>query len=395
MRRQLGTLVLLATLPLAAPAVQVCDIDGQHVNPSHGGTTAGKTGLMRCREGEGGPVVREQELRNGVFMGIVRYFKGGVLQREHSVNERGNRDGLAREFAATAGPANPILREETLRNSTTVGLARSWFANGQLRRASFHGDDGREQAVAEFTSQGQLSELRCATAPQLAPAADDAMWCGHAGGTATVPTYAANGTLRGRLTHERGELRRRETLWENGKLRDQAEIGREGGVERSFSAEGVKRREAQWIAQADSAGRARRITVLDQEFHESGTLVRERRWQPDERGASLRSERRWYLNGQPRETIEMSAAQGQPLQRETQFHDNGKPASEGTWRLTGRYDRQAVGVHRHFDDQGRPRLERHHDDKGRVIRERELDEAGRIIRDDELFEDGSRKAVGR
>jgi antitoxin component YwqK of YwqJK toxin-antitoxin module len=394
MRRHLAALLLLATLPLATQAVQVCDIDGQHVNPSHGGTTAGKTGLMRCREGEGGPVVREQELRNGVFMGIVRYYKGGVLQREHSVNERGNRDGLAREFAGTAGPTNQILREETVRNSTTVGLARSWFANGQLRRASFHGEDGREQAVAEFTPQGQLAELRCATAPQLAPAADDAAWCGHTGNAATVPTYAANGTLRGRVTHERGELRRRETFWDSGTPREQEEIGRDGGVERSFSAEGVKRREVQWVSPT-GAGRARRVTVLDQEFHESGTLVRERRWLPDERGASLQSEKRWYLNGQPREAIEMSAAQGQPLRRETQFHDNGKPASEGTWRLLGRYDRQAIGVHRHFDDQGRPRLERHHDDKGRVVRERELDDTGRISRDDELFEDGSRKSTAR
>ena len=77
-------------------AVQVCEIGGQSVNPSNGSTTQGKTGLMRCREADGGPVVREQELKNGVFMGIVRYFKEGVLEREYSVNEKGNREGVAR-----------------------------------------------------------------------------------------------------------------------------------------------------------------------------------------------------------------------------------------------------------------------------------------------------------
>ena len=68
-------------------AVQVCELNGQSVNPSNGSTTTGKTGLMRCRDGEGGPVVREQELQNGVFMGIVRYYKEGALEREYSVRE--------------------------------------------------------------------------------------------------------------------------------------------------------------------------------------------------------------------------------------------------------------------------------------------------------------------
>ena len=66
-----AALAALCQLPLAL-AVQVCELDGQHVNPSNGATTAGKTGLMRCREGEGGPVVREQELQQGKFMGLVR-----------------------------------------------------------------------------------------------------------------------------------------------------------------------------------------------------------------------------------------------------------------------------------------------------------------------------------
>jgi len=390
---RLTFIAALAALPFAAAAIQVCELDGQHVNPANGHTTAGKTGLMRCRDGEGGPVVREQELRNGAFIGIVRYYKDGVLQREYSVNERGNRDGIAREFAATPGPNNPLLREETLRNSTTVGLARSWHANGALRRASFHGDDGREQAVAEFNAQGQLFELRCGPAPQLAPAADDAAWCGHRGGPATVPLYATNGKPRGSIVYERGELRRSEMLWENGTPREQIEITREGGSERSFAADGTKRREQKWVSVATQDGRPRRITVLDQEFHTSGTLVRERRWLPDDRGASLTSEKRWYLNGQLRELIEATTVQGQ--RREASFHDNGQPASDGLWLAGGRSDHQPSGVHKRFDDAGRLKLERHHDAQGRVTREREFDAGGQLLRDDELFEDGSRKAYKR
>jgi len=73
--------LVLLSFCIVAPshAVQVCELGGQSVNPSNGSTTQGKTGLMRCREADGGPVVREQELKNGMFMGIVRYFKEGGL----------------------------------------------------------------------------------------------------------------------------------------------------------------------------------------------------------------------------------------------------------------------------------------------------------------------------
>lgn len=387
-------LVLAASLP--ARAVQTCELAGEQVNPANGHTTAGKSGLMRCKDADTGVIRREQELRDGKFVGLVRHYRNGVLEREHRVNERGNRDGLAREYAATPGENNALLREETLRNGTTVGLARSWHANGTLRRASFHGDDGREQAVAEFNDKGQLTDLRCAARPLLAPAADDAAWCGHRGAAATVSLYSGRGELTGRRVHERGELRSRESLWDNGKPRETAEIGPQGGIERSFAQDGTQRRETRWQwTAADGEGTRRRVTTLEQEFHDSGTLVRERRWAPGERGAELRSEKRWYLNGQPREASEYSSQGDRLLRLDTLFHDNGKPSSEGRYLLQGRYDHIPVGVHRDFDEAGRLRGERHHDDRGRLTRERELDASGQVIRDDAVFEDGSRKAFSR
>lgn len=388
-------LLLLLAAPLASHAVLVCELNGESVNPANGHTTAGKTGLMRCRDGEGGPLQREQEIKDGKFVGIVRFYKNGILERDYSVNERGNRDGLSREYAATPGAKNPLLHEETQRNSLTVGLTRSWYASGTLRRAAFHGDDGHEQAMAEFNEGGQLAELRCGPNALLAPAADDAAWCGHRGGASSVSLFGAKGDLKGRRVYDRGELRRRESLWDSGKPREVAEIDGKGGVERQFTADGTKRRETQWQWLGGNDSSRRRVTTLEQEFHDSGTLVSERRWTVGERGAVLASEKRWYLNGQPREASDYSSEGGRTLRRDTQFHDNGKPAFEGLWVLEGRYDRQASGVHRSFDEAGRPRMERHHDDRGRVTRERELDEAGRVTRDDALFEDGSRKAFSR
>lgn len=80
-------------------------------------------------------------------------------------------------------------------------------------------------------------------------------------------------------------------------------------------------------------------------WYASGTLVRERRWKPVERGAEPSSERQWYRNGQPREASEFISGQA-----------------------------------------GR---------RGRMTRERELGEAGQVTRDDAVFEDGSHKAYSR
>ena len=139
------------------------------------------------------------------------------------------------------------------------------------------------------------------------------------------------------------------------------------------------------------------MTVLDQEFHESGKLVRERRWRPTERGADLVSEASWYLNGQPKARSDYSVVDGRTLRRETAFHDNGKKSFEGSWQSapdSGRGE-LATGTQQSFDSEGRLRAERVYDERGRIKRERALDERGNVVRDDEVFEDGSRKAVGR
>jgi antitoxin component YwqK of YwqJK toxin-antitoxin module len=379
----------------AALAIQVCELDGQHVNPANGSTTQGKTGLMRCREGEGGPVVREQELQQGRFMGVVRYYKDGVLEREHRVNERGNRDGVAREWARAEGGGKSVLvREENLRDGRNVGIARSWYPSGQLRRVSFYGDEEREQASAEFTATGQLAELRCGTKPALGNDFDDRKACGFAGGLSTVTLHSGKGVARARVSYDQGERKRSETLWESGAVRELSEVAATGGVERSFAADGTKRREQQWTAIPGE--RPRRVTVLDQEFHESGKLVRERRWRPTERGSELQLEATWYLNGQPKSRSEYSVADGRTVRRETGFHDNGRKAFDGSWQVAaGGRSEVAMGTQQTFDLEGRLRGERTFDERGRIKRERELDERGNPVRDDEVFEDGSRKAVGR
>jgi len=390
-------LALACTAALPAMAVESCELNGQHVNPNNGNTTAGKTGLMRCRDGEGGPVVREQELQAGVFKGVVRYYQGGQLEKDYRVNERGNRDGIAREYARGEAGAKPVLvNEETYRDGRTVGIARSWYASGQLRRVSFDGDDGRELASAEFTADGKLYDLRCALRPVLGADADDGRWCGHAGGASNVVLYSSKGVAKARVSYERGERRRNEVLGDGGAVREVQESTGSAGVERTFYGDGAKKREVQWVVATGE--RAGRVITIDQEFHESGKLVRERRWRVVDRGGELASEQHWYLNGQPKERVEYVVVDGRSLRQETTYHDNGKKAFEGSWRVATPASRSrdaATGVHRSFDDAGRLRGERFYDERGRVTRERDLDGNGNVVRDDEVFEDGSRKAYGK
>ena len=388
--------LVLLSFCIVAPshAVQVCELGGQSVNPSNGSTTQGKTGLMRCREADGGPVVREQELKNGMFMGIVRYFKEGVLEREYSVNEKGNREGIAREYAATRGPTNQLLREETLRDGTTVGIARTWYPSGQLKRVSF--SDGGVKAMAEFTAKGQLADFGCGDRPLLAPYAADAEWCGLSSkAPSTVTLFRDDGLATGTASYQSGQLLKREWFWPNGKLREQNEYTATTQVRRTFSAEGIMRSENQSIRQ----GTGRELVVYSsvvKEFHENGKLIHERRWLPPAGdAAALALDQTWYLNGQLREKQEFVLVDGRREQHEVRYHDNGQPAFEGKYIVSDRNARVATGIHKTYYASGRLSGERHYDAHGQVSRERALDEAGNVTRDDELFEDGSRKAYSR
>lgn len=387
MRRAARHLLLLAAAGLAATAhaVQDCEIDGRSVNPANGNTTAGLTGLMRCRDRDSGQIRREQELRNGVFMGLVRFYEQGRLRKEHSVNEKGNMDGRAREFDA----AGKVVREAAYANGRTVGLARSFYPSGQLRRVSFHEEPGGERAVAEFNERGQLTELRCADRPVLAPAVDDAKLCGHAGASpAGVDLFDSRGTLRQRLALRAGQRVRAERLHDNGQVA--ARMAQEGDrlTEQQFSPEGVKRRERE--ARVTERGS---IRLREAEFSERGTLVREQRWTPE---GELLADERYYLNGQPRRKASYGGSGEARTLEVSEFHDNGQPAGTGRYTLGARGATQRpAGAHQHFDEQGRLVAETIYDAQGRPSRERAWNAQGQLQRDDEIFEDGSRKAYGK
>ena len=375
-------LAALSAFPGLALAVQDCDLNGEHINPDNGSTTQGKTGIMRCRDRDSGRMQREQELRNGAYVGLVRYYDyNGRLEREFSVNEQGNEEGRRREFS----PANgAVIRDGNYRNGTPVGISRSFYPSGQAKRVTFYDDKGKEKAAVEYTPNGQLRDLRCADKPVLGKDADDAGLCGHRGGKpAVVPLFGDKGEARGRVTHQAGQLIAAESYWENGKPKEQQETSADSQVEREFSRDGIKLKETRW-RRADKG----MLKELEQEFHDSGPLVQERRWE----GGELAWEKTFFLNGQPRSDSRYVLRDDRAATEVKEFHDNGKPAFEGTFLGHDSHRQKPLGDHRRFDAEGRLRQERTYDNQGRLAREREYDEQGRATRDDAVFEDGSRKA---
>jgi antitoxin component YwqK of YwqJK toxin-antitoxin module len=382
-RLRIGGAAAALLLTTAAHAVQDCELNGQAVNPANAATTAGKTGVMRCKDRDSGQLAREQQVQSGTFMGLLRFYENGKLAKEHSLNARGNIEGRAREFS----PSGQVLRDATYEDGQEVGLVRIFYPDGSLRRATFFADAAGERASVEFTERGQLSALRCGDKPVLAPVADDAQLCGFGGGASRVELFDARGILRSRLSYVAGKRVRSEELYDNGKPAAQDEMVGNQRTERRFSSEGVKRREVVSLLGERGAVRQR-----EQEFSERGTLVREQRW--NSTGSPL-SDESFYQNGQPRSKSVYGVGGNPRLIEITEYHDNGQRAAIGRYLASDRLRQLPTGTHQRFSDSGLLIAESVYDDQGRVTRERSWDASGKLERDDEVFEDGSRRAFAK
>lgn len=394
--RRLFGLGIAALVPLlgaaAAHAQQDCELNGRGVNRANGATTAGKTGLLRCKDRASGELQREEQVQNGVSMGLVRIYENGKLAKEHSVNAKGNIHGRAREFS----PTGRVLREAVYDDGQERGLVRSFYPDGKLRRAIFYPatGNGSERASVEFTERGQLSALRCADTPALAPVADDARLCGFASvGPSQVDLFDALGNLRSRLAYVSGKRVRSQSFYDNGKTAVLDETVGNQRTEQNYSSEGVKRRETAYLLAERSS-----VRVREQAFSEKGTLVRDQRW--NSAGEPIVDDS-YYLNGQPSRKSAYSggsvgSGSGDTRSVEvTEFYDSGERAAQGRFQLASRGRQTPVGTHQRFSDKGTLLAESTFDTKGRVTRERVWDENGELQRDDEVFEDGSRKAFSQ
>jgi antitoxin component YwqK of YwqJK toxin-antitoxin module len=379
-------LVLVLMLPgLARATPEDCELNGKPVDRDNSASIDHQSGIMRCRFRDTHWLTREEELRHGTFVGAVRVYSGGVLAKEYTVDTAGNRDGEYREHAAHGGKQNPVLLEESYRHGKRVGRSHAYFPTGQLERVIVYGDDSRELAMAALNQAGQLTDLRCADHPLLAPDVDDSAFCGDDAASHELALYDAVGRVRARVRFMHGERAYETRYRPDGSLEAQLEPTEAGSVERTFGAGGVKRQERQWSGQGKD-----KVLTLEQLYLPSGTQEAERRWEHGE----LTLEQHWYPNGQLRSKRERTHWNAFSVTRVSEFREDGSLASESLWRQgESTFGAIRVGPQKSFDQTGTLRFEREFDDEGRPTRERTWDETAKLIRDDEVREDGSHVAL--
>jgi antitoxin component YwqK of YwqJK toxin-antitoxin module len=385
-----------------AHAIIRCEMNGKSVNQSNGSELVGLTGMLRCTEQDTGKLQREQEMKNGKFIGLERmYAREGYLVRERSVNERGNTQGIEKEF----WPSGKLRRESTHDNGTAVGAARSYHDNGQPERVSFVADS-RVQASLSYNKDGALTELSCHSA-SVVP--EDRKTCGFDGKVRTT-TFATNRSnkLNAVHTYEQGKLLASTYYNEDGDV--SLELAMKDGARwhRFYYAHGTKdgkkilREERLYEPSDDKKYRL---------SNDGGPLQWSKQWGTNEQliehirysKSNPVAIERWYLNGAIKEKIvAISVAEGNPFgglgvrSLREQYDDTGRITSRENFVGTGNNRAQPVGLQQAFYPNGKIAVEETYsplDDRSRsrLIARKEWDESGKLTADDEILEDGSRK----
>jgi antitoxin component YwqK of YwqJK toxin-antitoxin module len=367
----------------SAQAIIRCELNGQAINVSNGAELAGKSGLVRCRDDSTGQLQREKELRNGKFIGLERMFdREGRVQRERTVNERGNSHGRVVEF----WPDGKVRREETADDGRTQGAVRRFDASGRVVRVSFHAE-GQEQFYIEYNPQGQPTRLFC---PRASVLPEDRKPCGFDGATDTL-LYTESGARAAQLRYEKGQLLDATEWSSDGAISAQQRVEDGRRVHRNFYTDGGKSvlREERIFAPDDRSLRDTRGQLLStKRFAASGQIIEQRRYAE---GREVQVER-WYQNGSLRERILWSGTGAQARLLRESYRDDGALARRE--RLNA--DEWPVGTQQAFHPNGRLAVEEQYsepDARGRTrpVARKQWDETGRLVADDILLEDGSRQ----
>lgn len=356
--------------PQARAAVYDCEMDGAHVNPANGSTTAGRTGIMKCVDRDSRKLVREEEYRDGRAVGHRKFvdYRGNVSV--WSVNEQGNREGAARRYDAEGN----LLAEERYANGSAAGLQVYYYKSGSVQRRVYHEPGKGRRASVEYNDRGELMRLTCADAPLLG---EDRALCGFDGKVSEVTFHNARGEVAGRAR------------FENGRRLAMTTFGAGGAVARSEQEAHGGRRVVR-VHFPDGALQletvvAGKLRESERELAQSGQRLRETRWHDGWKA----EETLWYLNGQPKSKTRWER-EGKEIRviRET-YWDNGRMRERSTRDNRG----NLIGVVERYTEKGELESKANYR-MGKLTRRRSYKD-GQLALDEELFEDGSRKSVRR
>jgi antitoxin component YwqK of YwqJK toxin-antitoxin module len=398
---------LLVVLMAGATAVQAqpvqCEVDGKSVSPDNGATTAGVTGLMRCRNREG-QLTREQELQNGRFMG--RQYQDGKLRRERGVNERGNSHGTEKTF----GPGGNLLSQAQYDNGSQVGVARRFHESGPPSRVTFYelvNGSSREVAVLEYNVDGSLREIRCGKRSVMP---EDRSVCGFAGrqkstlyavydgrASKTADLYRADLLSVGDIASRRGQLHV-EMRYENGpgSTRTYRVYDTDKHPDNKNTLREERIYEAASDPDSDRLQNTRAPLLSLKKWDARQQLIQHTRYT----GGQMSQDEHWWLNGQIKSRQVREGQGAAALIRSEWFDDNGKL----TERFLETQRGERTGVQQEFYANGRLAVEevwsapaaaegssRTWRGSTRVVSRKQWDEKGQLIADDEILEDGSRR----
>ena len=396
-------LAVLCNLASAAWAVPRCEVSGKSVSPYNGSTTEGLTGMMRCKEETTGLPTSDQELRNGVFMGLSRFYDAkGNIQRERMINERGNTDGFEREF----WPDGKLRSESSQNNGSTRGASRRFFETGKIDRASFTLDSQILASLA-WDRDGNLISASCAQASVLP---EDSKPCGFEGKVQTA--LFQNGKRRELRTIEQGKILAA-TIYRAASVQFAAadaevvigEMAFQNGQRwhRFYNAEGaangknVLREERLYEPGRNSQGSDYAVTSSSGRLQWSkawganGQLIEHIRYANGQPNVA----ERWYLNGAMKEKVTVTLDGGGSKSVRESFDDDGKMTERQSTIAFGANRDQLTGLQQSFHANGKVAVEDTYskpDDQGRtrLVARKQWDQNGKLQSDDQILEDGSR-----
>ncbi len=368
---RLLSLVVCALCCATAWAIPRCELNGESVSPYNGNTTAGKSGLMRCVNDEGQVRRLDQTLRDGRIHGPVVMELADGERREYSVNERGNRDGLARTFDGKG----TLRKEENLEDGSAVGVQKHFAEAGHLQELHFA--TGRRTVLTiAWLADGRLTELRCAGVT-LVP--QDREVCGHAGRASNVTLYREAGQPAGTVSYLKGQLQHLTVLDREGRLVRTEELKEGRRIKRVFYPSGKPRSEADFIERDPNTREGRE--GVSREWAESGQLTQETTWADGYEQRILQ----WYLNGKQKARQQIRR-DGRNQERTTEsFWDNGLTAAVNVER-NGRLQ----GWQKYFTEAGVLAREDEHGERGVLLRRKHYGVQGVFEREERFLEDGSR-----
>ena len=389
--RSFSFLVCVALSAAIAPAYgqMTCELGGKEVNTANGADTAGKTGMLRCKEG--GKIVREEEYKNGSHVGYEMMIDFEGKKTVRNVTEKHNSIGVLKVY----NPKGVLVREENYGPgkqpgwSDQQGVTRHFTDEGKLEYIAWfeHGDRMFE---AEYLKNGKVARLSCGKRSYFD---GDRELCGFAGKPSKVQLFASSGEVYETRQYRNGKLQENAELDERGRVLKKEEYSGDAKKKTEFFPNGKIKIEAGYHDQV--------LQGDEKEYHSSGKLVRLTRWD----GGKMVTEDTYYLNGQPKTKASRKKLKDKWCVARQEFWDDGKVRDEGIYEeKTEDYSWQGlyahrwayespIGEHRLYFENGRPALIERYGEKGELAGTRQaFSEATGKLALEEKYENGTRKS---